>query len=171
MDAFADALVHLANCAYPKLEAGLRADIVKDRFVKGVSSEYVQDALLRSLPGALDEVRDAACHAKAAQATQCGLRSRRMAEVSSTLMVDTADGIMTLSQHHEITSVLANSGREDQLADAICRNTKVLGKLMSQLPCNTSNSSSFSSSRQHRQPVSGSHRTCWTCGQPRYFST
>ena len=35
LDAFADALVHLAHRAYPKLEAGLRADIIKDRFVKG----------------------------------------------------------------------------------------------------------------------------------------
>ena len=54
MDAFADALVHLANHAYPKLEAGLREDIVKDRFVKGFSSEYVQDALLHPPPGTLN---------------------------------------------------------------------------------------------------------------------
>ena len=41
MDSFADTLVHLANHTYPKLEARLRIDIVKDRFVEGVSSEHV----------------------------------------------------------------------------------------------------------------------------------
>ena len=66
LDAFADVLVHLTNQVYPKLEAGLRADIVKDRFVEDVSSEYAQDALLRSPPGTLDEVRNAARHVEAA---------------------------------------------------------------------------------------------------------
>ena len=101
LDAFNDALVHFANCAYFMLEAGLRADIVKDRFVEGVSSEYVQDALLRSSPGTLDEARDAA------QATQHRLRSKWMAEVSRILMADTADGIVTLSQQHKIAAVSA----------------------------------------------------------------
>ena len=64
LDAFADSLVHLANRAYPKLEAGLRADIVEDRFVEGVSSEYVQDALLHSPPDTLDEAKDAARRAR-----------------------------------------------------------------------------------------------------------
>ena len=98
LDAFVDALAYVANGAYPKLEAGLRADIVKDRFVEGVSHEYVQDALLRSLPCTVDEAREAARRAEVVQTARCRLRSRRMAEVSdsSTSMADTADGIMTL---------------------------------------------------------------------------
>ena len=59
-------------------------------------------------------------------------------------LADTADCIVTLPQHHEIAAVPANCGREDQLAEAIHRNTEVFEKLMSQLPCNTPNSSSFS---------------------------
>ena len=133
MDAFTDVQVHLANCTYHKLEAGLRADIVNERFVEGVSSEQVQDALLHSPPGTLDEARDAARRVEAAQAAQRRLRSRRMAEVLSMLMADIANGIMTLSQHDKIAAVSANRGREDQLAEAIRRSTKVLGKLMSQL--------------------------------------
>ena len=143
LDAFADALVHLADRAYPKLEAGLRADIVKDRFVEGVSSEYIQDSLLCSLPGTLNEERDATRHAEAVQAARCRLRSRRMAEVSSMSIADTADGIVTLPQHHEIAAVSANCAREDQLAEAIRCNTEVLEKLMSQLPCTTPDSCSF----------------------------
>jgi len=169
LDAFADALVHLANRAYPKLEPGLRADIVKDRFVEGVSSEYVQDALLRSPPDTLDEARDAARRAEAAQAARRRLRSRRTAEVSSMSMADTTDGIVTLPQHSEIAAVSANRDREDQLAEAIRRNTEVLEKLMSQLPRNTPDSSSFSQPRRHRRPASGSLPTCWTCGQPGHF--
>ena len=96
LNAFTHALVHLANRAYPKLEAGLRTDIVKDRFVKGVSSEYVQDALVCSPSGTLDEARDAARRAEAVQAAQCRLRSRRMAEGSSTSMTTTADGMVSL---------------------------------------------------------------------------
>ena len=96
LDPFTDALVHLANHTYPKLEVELRADVVKDRFVEGVNSDYVQDALLRSPPGTLNEARDVAHHAKAAQAAQHRLRSRRMAVVSSMSMADTADDIMTL---------------------------------------------------------------------------
>ena len=38
LDAFAYALVHLANRAYPKPEAGVRIGVIKDRFVEGVSS-------------------------------------------------------------------------------------------------------------------------------------
>ena len=143
-DALTDALVHFANHADPKLEAGLRADIVKDRFVDGVSSEYIQDSLLRSSPGTLDEVIDATRSVEAAQAARHSLRSRRMADISSTLMADIAEGIVTLSQHHEIAAVLTNRGHEDQLAEAIRRNTEVLWKLMSQLPRNTPDSSSFS---------------------------
>ena len=144
LDAFADALVHLTNHAYPKLEVGLRADIVKDRFVEGISSEYVQDALLCSPPGTLDGARDGARRVEAVQAAWRRLRSRRMAEVSSTSMADTADGVVTLPQHHEIAAISANHGREDQLTEAIHHTTKVLEKVMSQLPCNTPNSSSFS---------------------------
>ena len=73
---------------------------------------------------------------------------------------------MTLPHHHEIAAVLANRGREDQLAEAIYRNTKMLEKLMAQLPHNTPDSSRFSQPRRHRRPVSGSLPTCWTCGQP-----
>ena len=89
-----------------------------------------------------------------------------MVEVSSMSMADTADGITTLPQHHEIATTSANRGREDQLAAAICRNTEVLEKLMSQLP---RNSSSFSQPRRRRQPASDSLPTCWTCGQPGHF--
>ena len=169
LDAFANGLVHLANHAYPKLEVGLRADIVKDRFVEGVSSEYIQDALLHSPPGILDEARDAAGCAKVAQATWRMLQSRRMAEASSTSMVETADGIVTLPQHHEIAAVSANRDREDRLAEAIRSNTEVLKKLMSQLPRSTPDSSSFSQPRQCRRPASCSLPTCWTCGQPGHF--
>ena len=63
--------------------------------VEGVRSEYVQDALLRLPPGTLDEARDAARFAEAGQLARHWLRSRKMAEVSSTMMAVTADGIMT----------------------------------------------------------------------------
>ena len=163
LDAFANALVHFANRAYPELETRLRAVIIKDRFVKGVSSEYVQDTLLRSPPGTLDEARDAAHRTVAAQAAQRRLRSRRIAEILSTSMADIADGIVTLPQHHEIAAVSANRGRGDQLAEAIRHNTEVVNKLMSQLLRKTPNSSSFSQPRRCGRPASGSLPTCWTC--------
>ena len=92
-----------------------------------------------------------------------------MAEVSNTLMADAADGILTLPQHHKIVTVSTNRCREDQLLEAIHCNTEVLEKLMSQLPRNTPDSSSFSQCCRCPRPSSGSFPTCWTSGQPGHF--
>ena len=77
-------------------------------------------------PGTLDKARDAAHCAGAAQGARHRLRSRRMAEISSMLMAETANGIVAFPQHHELATVSANRGSDDQLAEANCRNTEVL---------------------------------------------
>ena len=66
-----------------------------------------------------------------------------MAEVSSTSLADTAGGIVTLPEDHKIAAVSANCCCEDQLAEAVRRNTEVLEKRMSKLPHNTPDISSF----------------------------
>ena len=54
LDDFADTLIHLANQLYPTLESKLRMELARDRFVAGVCSEHVQEALLKSPPETLD---------------------------------------------------------------------------------------------------------------------
>ena len=66
-----------------------------------------------------------------------------MAEVLSTSMADTADGIVTLTQHHKIAAVPANCGCQNQPTEAIRCNIEVLEKLMFQLPRYTPDSSCF----------------------------
>ena len=58
LDAFTDALVHLANRAYPQMESQLRMELVRDKPIVGVASKDVQDVLLRSPFETHDETRD-----------------------------------------------------------------------------------------------------------------
>ena len=54
LDNFTDALIHLADQSYPTLEPKLRMELARDRFVAGVCSEHVQEALLKTSPETLD---------------------------------------------------------------------------------------------------------------------
>ena len=77
LDGFADALIHLANRAYPAMESKLRMELARDRFVAGVQEEYIQEALLRSPPETLDQARETAKCAEAAQAARRRMRPKK----------------------------------------------------------------------------------------------
>ena len=70
LDAFADALIHLANRSYPGMEAKQRMELVCDRFVAGVANEDVQDAFVRTPPETLEEARNTAKRIAAAYAAR-----------------------------------------------------------------------------------------------------
>ena len=163
LDAFADALIHLANRAYPNTDVKLRMELVRDRFVAGVRSEYVQEALLRSPPETLDDARYTARRVEAAQSARRRMRPRR-AEINTTtsgeaVTVDVAGNTPTRPPD-EVAAVGVR--RDDLLADAIRRNTEMLEKLILQLTHSDDPDTTRPSTQPPRRRLPA---TCWSCGR------
>ncbi len=108
LDTFANALIHIANRAYPDTERQLRSELVRDRFVAGVRSEHVQEALLRTPQATLDDARTAATREKAAQTARKRMRARRVA----TCVVSSGEGLIDVTPG-TTTGVTGNSFRAD----------------------------------------------------------
>ena len=149
LDAFADALIHLANRAYPAMEPKLRMELARDRFVAGIREEYIQEALLRSPPDTLDHARETAKRTEAAQAARRRMRPKK------TGVYATSSDIVDAGQS-EVASV--GNQRRDELAEAVRRNTEMLERLLSQMTVKSSGNSERTTGR--RRPP-----TCWRCGQ------
>ena len=60
LDEFADALLDLANRAYPELDSDVRMRLARDRFVAGVRADYIQENLLQTPPDLLEDARKVA---------------------------------------------------------------------------------------------------------------
>ena len=54
LDEYMDALVLLANHAYPELKAKPWMGLALDQFMAGIRNEHIQDILLHSPPETLD---------------------------------------------------------------------------------------------------------------------
>ncbi len=145
-------------------------ELVQDRFVSGIRSEYVQEALLRSPPETLDDARDAARRLEAAQAARRRMRARRTDVCATTSGEEVADKAPSsmVPPRGEVTAVEAARVEYDRLADAVQRNTEMLGKLMTQLTHSSgpglSPGTEGGHTRRRRRP--GTPATCWSCGQP-----
>ena len=151
LDAFADALIHLANRAYPNMEPQQRMELVCDRFIAGVASEEVQDAFMRCPPEKLDEARTVAKRVEAAKAARKAMRVR------------TTTGVHAMSSGTALTDdtccrdeVAAIATTQDALVEAVRQNTEMLQRLMTRL-----SSSSAAESPRRRRPQG----PCWQCGQ------
>ena len=57
----------LVNRAYPEMEAGTRMNLVRDRFIAGVRTDFIQERLLQLAPNSLDEARQKAKELDAAR--------------------------------------------------------------------------------------------------------
>ena len=68
LDEFADALLNLANRAYPELDPEVRMHLACNRFVASMRADYVQENLLQTLSDSLEVERRVAKHLEAAWA-------------------------------------------------------------------------------------------------------
>ena len=159
LDDFADALIHLANRSYPSLEPKLRMELARDRFVAGVRSEHVQEALLKSPPDTLDDARGTARRMEAAQAARKLMRSKRSDVLAVTTDARQGGGE---PESTECVAALTTHRRDDGLVEAVRRNTAMLERLLAQMTSsgNQEGASGPTTNPPRRRPL-----TCWQCGQ------
>ena len=79
LDESADALLDLANWAYPELNPEVRMRLAHDRFVAGVRADYIQEILLQTPPDSLEDVRRVAKRLEAAWAARRQMSNKAMA--------------------------------------------------------------------------------------------
>ena len=117
LDDFADALIHLANQSYPTLEPKLRMELARDRFVAGVRSEHVQEALLKTPPETLDHARETAKRIEAAQAARKIMRPKRSDVLAVTTAETQDEGKLTESADYveQRVAAVAEQRQEDSL--------------------------------------------------------
>lgn len=166
LDTFADALVHLANKAYPTQDASLRAELVLDRFIAGLRDDRLHEALVQSPPETLktlDEARTAAKRLEAAQSARRRMRSKRT--VVCTTTVDSAeredDVVSTSTTPQTQVATLGTPRGDPQLAEALRRNTELLERLLARMNTDTSKPT-----RPQRRRPPGS---CWECGEQGHY--
>ena len=157
LDDFADALIHLANRSYPSLESKLRMELARDRFVAGVRSEHIQEALLKSPPDTLDDARGTARRMEAAQAARKLMRTK-----GSDVLTVTTDSRRSdrESEVMECVAAVATPRRDDSLTEAVRRNTELLERLLAQMTTSGNTTASTPA-----KPPRGRVPTCWQCGQ------
>ena len=85
LDMFADALLDLANPAYPELDSDVRMRLACDRFVAGVRADYIQESLLQTPPHSLEDARKVAKRLEAARAARRQMQTSNKARACSTL--------------------------------------------------------------------------------------
>ena len=160
LDDFADALIHLANQSYPTLEPKLRMELARDRFVAGVRSEHVQEALLKTPPETLDHARETAKRIEAAQAARKIMRPKRSDVLAVTTAETQDEGKLTVTESTDygpqrVAAVAAQ--QDDSLMEAVRRNTEMLERLLGQM--------TLRGNSTQRPPPRRRAPTCWRCGQ------
>ena len=157
LDEFADAVLHLANRAYPELEANVRMRLARDRFVAGVQADYIQEYLLQTAPESFDDARRAAKRLEAARAARKQMQTTAKAVAIHSVERSLEDGLKTPSL--EVTAVT----RGDQsLREAVQQNTRAVQKLVEQMAMMQVQTPMPAG----RRPPRGRTLTCWKCGEP-----
>ena len=158
LDDFADALIHLANQSYPTLEPKLRMELARDRFVAGVRSEHVQEALLKTPPETLDHARETAKRIEAAQAARKIMRPKRSDVLAVTTAETQDEGKLTVTESVDYVQQRVTAQRQDDsLMEVVHCNTEVLERLLGQM--------TLSGNSTQRPPPRQQAPTCWRCGQ------
>ena len=162
LDEYADALVLLANRAYPELETKLRMGLALDQFMAGIRNEHTQDILLQSPPETLDAARETAKRLEAAQAARKRMRSKKQQQVNA---LGSWDEGQESDDGNSQGRLSAHTSCPNDLALAVRRNTEMLEKLLVQL---TLPSGEARASSQHKEPQGRPRRprrplTCWQC--------
>lgn len=159
LDTFADALLLLANGAYPLQDKALRMELVRDRFVAGLRDDKLQEAVMQSPVEALATLDKARETAKRIEAAQTARRKMNQTRKAMSLALDDST-----TPTAPVPSRVANVGhqppREDGLAAALDRNTQVLQQLLLRVTSGDTPATSPRQQRRRRPPG-----PCWKCGQ------
>ena len=125
-DEFCDALIHLANRAYPDLDVDVRTNLVRDRFIAGVKAEFIQDRLLEMAPKSLDSAREIA---KRLEATRSVRKQMQMASGTRVfnLQSDETERITTT------TLDVKTAPSSSDIVEVLRKNTETLGRLADQI--------------------------------------
>ena len=161
LDEFADALLDLANRAYPELNPEVRMRLARDRFVAGVRADYIQENLLQTPPDSLEDARRVAKRLEAARAAR-----RQMQTSNKAMAVHSLEGNPDSEEESP-----SNTGREvtmvtradHALLEAVQQNTIAVQRLVEQMATIQSRNSVTAG----RRPSGGRSRNrCWKCGEP-----
>ena len=147
---FCDALIHLANRAYPDLDVDVRMNLVRDRFIAGVNAEYIQDRLLEMAPKSLDSARDIAKCLEAARSAEKRMQMTSVTPVFN-LQSDKTQRITTT------TLDVKTAPSSPDIVEVLRKNTETLGRLADQISKLCLEPAEIQPTRRSRS------RICWKC--------
>ena len=153
LDEICDALIHLANRAYPDLDVDVRMNLVRDRFIAGVKAEYIQDRLLEMAPKSLDSALEIAKRLEAARSARKQMQMASGTRVFN-LQSDETERITTT------TLDVKTAPSSSDIVEVLRKNTETLGRLADQI------------SKLHLEPAEiqptrrrSRSQICWKCGE------
>ncbi len=158
LDDFADALLDLANRAYPDWEADVRMRLARDRFIAGVRADYIQEDLLKTGPTSLEEARKSAKRLEAAREARKQMRASRQTAAVQTIGTPGTASTEETTLPPEVAAV----SRQDSLLEMVRKNTEALQQLMQQMQSQPSTRAQPSRMRPARRRT----LRCWSCGEP-----
>lgn len=160
LDTFADALLFLANGAYPLQDRALRMELVRDRFVAGLRDDKLQEAVMQSPVEALATLDKTRETAKRIEAAQTARRKMNQTRKAMSLALDDSNTTPTAPAPSRVANVGHQPAREDGLAAALDRNTQVLQQLLLRITSGDTPANPPRQQRRRRPPG-----PCWKCGQ------
>lgn len=160
LDTFADALLSLANGAYPLQDRALRMELVRDRFVAGLRDDKLQEAVMQSPVEALATLDKTRETAKRIEAAQTARRKMNQTRKAMSLALDDSNTTPTAPAPSRVANVGHQPAREDGLAAALDRNTQVLQQLLLRITSGDTPANPPRQQRRRRPPG-----PCWKCGQ------
>ena len=164
LDEFADALLDLANRAYPELDSDVRMRLARDRFVAGVRADYIQESLLQTPPDSLEDARKVAKRLEAARAARRQMQTSNKARAVHSLESNPdSEDESPRSTGREVTMVT----RTDQaLLEAVQHNTTAVQRLVEQMAAIQSQTARIPLTAGRRPSGGRSRNRCWKCGEP-----
>ncbi len=163
LDEFADALVDLTNRAYPEVDLSMRIGLARDRFIAGVRADHIQERLLQEDPKTLDDARTTAKRLEAARAARKQMQGSKATVYAVEPTNGHGDGGNTVEQ-----PVVAATGRQDGLAEAVRQNTQVLQQLMQQMTAMDLKTTP-QKPQGRTNPTRQRSQSCWKCGEVGHY--
>ena len=160
LEDFAGVLVDLAARGHRNLGPTLQDSLARDRFIAGISSEYIQDRLLTDAPETLDEALQLARRLEMAK-----LARERMRKGSKDGPAQPQKPESPVSDKEVAAVGSTQVQHQSSLCEAVRANTEALRTLMDQLSltreANPARAMEGGRSRNRRRPAI----TCWNCGE------
>ena len=164
LDEFADAVLDLANRAYPELGPDVRMRLARDRFVAGVQADYIQESLLQTAPESLEEARKAAKRLEAARAARKQMQTASRATTVHSLESDIDGKVDALTEHGLKVTAVAHA--DQALLVAVQQNTMAVQRLVEQMATLQATTTRNTAPAGRKLARGRSWNCCWKCGEP-----